>query len=81
MVATHPPGISAPSRRASRILLPAAVLIEASKRNGGSLREGTAIAIGFRPTIGFEPNVGGTERPPTVIAMPIMSCSSAIMAW
>ena len=56
-------------------------LIEASNRNGGSVSAGAAIANGLRPIIAFAPKVGTTLRPPTVIARPIMSCSSASQAW
>ena len=76
------PGITfTPNRLASAILLPATELMAASKMNGGSFLVGAAIAMGFSPTIGFAPPTGATFTPPVVIAMPIMSCSSAMAAW
>ena len=79
--AIQPGRTSAPARFSSTILLPATALIEASKMNGASSPAGAAIAIGFSPTRASAPNVGATSSPPTVIAMPIMSCASASCAW
>ena len=79
-LATQPGIASRPRRCASRTLLPATELIEASKMKGGSSRVGTAMAIGLRPTKRSAPNVGVTATPPAVIEMPIMSSSRAIAA-
>ena len=77
----HPGSVRSPSRCASRTLLPATELIEASKMNGGWSRAGTAIAIGLSSTSRSAPKVGVIATPPAVIETPIMSSSSAIAAW
>ena len=79
--ASHPPGISAPSRAAMRILFTATELVATSNTKGGSFRAGTAMAIGLVPNRGSAPNVGSTWGGQLVMQMPIMSCSRANMAW
>ena len=78
--AIQPGSVPRSSRCASRILLPATELIEASKMNGGSVRAGAAMEIGFNPSMAVAPPVGAIATPPAVIATPTMSCSSAIAA-
>ena len=62
-------------------LLPATVLVAASNTKGASLRDGTAMAMGLVPSRGSAPKVGTTDGGQLVMHTPIMSCSSAIMAW
>ena len=77
---TQPGMRSCSSLRARPSLFPATVLVAASKTNGGSLSAGAARAMGFVPSRGSAPKVGSTLGGQEVMQVPIMSCSSAIMA-
>ena len=79
--AIHPGARLWPIRLASVSLLPATVLVAASKTKGDSLSAGAATAIGFVPMIDSAPKVGTTMGGQEVMHMPIISCSNAIIAW
>ena len=59
----------------------AAVVVAKSATKAGSSPAGIATAIGFVPSNRSIEKVGATKGDAFVIAIPIISCSSAIIAW
>lgn len=76
----HPSGIGTPNLLASPIFPLATVEVAMSNIKLFSFSAGAANAIGLVPSIGFLARAGLTAGPAFVIAMPIISFSSASMA-
>ena len=76
-----PGGSLFPARAASENLLPAMVVVAASKSTGASLRAGAAMEMGLLPSLGSAAKVGSIPTPAVAVEhIPTMSSLAASMA-
>ena len=80
-VRPHPTGANLPCRWYVSNLPAETTDVAASKMKGVPSVVGAATAIGFDPNRGSAPPAGNTIGPVFVMLMPIMSCSSARVAY